>query len=142
MARRTALAFLAFASPALLVLFSVPWRPAEEIFAVLVMAFPVALIVVAIDRDGRLAGRRLPLAVLLVFLELCTVGMLVLRGRVLDGPWLGGLPLAAAIQLYGVFLAPLLLVALAYALTFERYELRERDLDRLRRFVDDRKGER
>ena len=142
MARRAALAFLAAASPALLILFAVPWGPAEVVFALLVMAYPVALIVVAIDRDGRLAGRWLPLAVLLVFLELCTVGMLLLRGRVLDGPWLGGLPLAAAIQLYGVFLAPLLLVALAYALTFDRYELREQDLERYRRLVGEREDER
>jgi len=57
--------------------------------------------------------------------------MLLLRGQVIDGPWFGGLPGAAAIQLYGLFLAPLLLVALTYALTFDRFGIREEDLERL-----------
>ncbi len=59
--------------------------------------------------------------------------MLLLRGRVLEAPWAAGLPLAAAIQLYGMWLAPLALVALAYALTFESFALRGEDLERLRR---------
>jgi hypothetical protein len=67
--------------------------------------------------------------------------MLLLRGRVLDGPWFGGLPLAAAIQLYGVWLAPLLLVALVYALTFDRFALRQEDLDRLGQFLRDREDD-
>ena len=53
------------------------------------------------------------------------------RGHVLDGPWIGGLPMGAAVQLYGLWLTPLLLVALVYALTFDRFELTQEDLDRL-----------
>jgi hypothetical protein len=136
-ARRFSLLFLALASPLILVLFFLPWPSAGALFAVLVMAYPVALIVVAVASKGRLGPVGLPLIGLLLFLEACAVGMFVLRGRVLDGPWFGGLPLAAAIQLYGLWLVPLLLVALAYALTFDRFELRQEDLDRLDEYLRD-----
>lgn len=131
MVRRLSLAFLAIASPVMLVLFLMPWPFAEVLFALLVMGYPVALIVVAVARNGKLGHLGIPLTLLLVFLEACTIGMLVLRGHVTDGPWFGGLPLAAAIQLYGLFLTPLLLVALTYALTFDRFEMKQEDLDRL-----------
>ena len=131
MARTISLWFLAVASPVMLALFFMPWGWARAVFAVLVMGYPVALIAVAVGRRGRLGPLAIPLMVLLLFLEACTVGMLLLRGHVLDGPWFGGLPLAAAIQLYGVFLTPLLLVALTYALTFDRFEMKDEDLDRL-----------
>jgi hypothetical protein len=58
-----------------------------------------------------------------------------LRGQVEEGPWLLGLPIAAAIQLYGIGLLPLPLVCLAYALSFDRYGLRQEQLEDLgRRF--------
>jgi len=142
MARRLSLLFLAFASPLLLVLFLIPGPFAETLFSVLVMAYPVALIVVAVAHKGRLGVVGFPLIGLLLFLEACAIGMLVLRGRVLDGPWFGGLPLAAAIQLYGLWLVPLLLVALVYGLTFDRFELRQEDLDRLEEYLRDREGDR
>ena len=41
--------------------------------------------------------------------------------------------MAGAIQFYVVFLLPYLLVSLAYALTFERFGLRQKDLDSLRK---------
>jgi hypothetical protein len=44
--------------------------------------------------------------------------MLVLRGRGLDGPWLGGLPLAAALQLFILGGGSLVLVVLAFAFFF------------------------
>lgn len=138
MARRIALLFLALASPLVLVLFLMSWPVAEVLFALLVMAYPVALIVVAVTREGRLGVVGFPLIGLLLFLEACAVGMLLLRGRVLDGAWFGGLPLSAAVQLYGLWLVPLLLVALAYGLTFDRFELRQEDLDRLDQFLRDR----
>lgn len=131
MARALSLLFLAVASPLILVLFAVPLPGAGPLFALLVMGYPVALVALAVSRNGRLGPLGIPLLILLIFLEACTVGMLLARGRVLDGPWIGGLPLGAAIQLYGLFLAPLLLVALVYALTFDRFEMREEDLDRI-----------
>lgn len=137
MIRRTSLGFLAVASPLMLLLFWVRVPGADVLFAVLVMAFPVALIAVTVAGGDR--GRALgwPLLALLVLLEGCALGMLALRGRVMTAAWIGGVPAAAAIQLVGVWLAPLLLVALAYALTFDRHELREEDLDRLERLAGD-----
>ena len=128
MARKFSLLFLAVASPVILVLFFLPSPAAQVLFALLVMAYPVALIAVAVCREDGLGPLGIPLFLLLIFLEACAIGMLVFRGRVLDGPWVGGLPLAAAIQLYGVFFGPLLLVALVYALTFDRFELTDDDL--------------
>jgi hypothetical protein len=132
MARRVSLLFLALASPVVLLSFLIPGPGAEALFAVLAMGYPVALIALAVARQGRLGPLGVPLLVLLIIFEGCVVAMLLLRGRVLDGPWFGGLPLAAAFQLYGLWLAPLLLVALIYALTFDRYELPEEELERLR----------
>lgn len=138
MARRLSLWFLAVASPAMLVLFFMdrPW--VDFAFAALVMGYPVALIAIAASRGGTLGPIGPPLLALLLFLEGCALGMLLLRHRVLDGPWFGGLPLAAAIQLYGLFLTPLLLVGLTYALTFDRFELKQEDLDRLEKLAGDR----
>jgi len=130
MSRRSALVFLALASPVTLGLSLIPGPFPEWIFSILVVAFPIALIAVAIGRPG---ARGLPLLALLIFLEACVIGMLVLRGRVLGATWVGGLPPAAAIQVYGLFLAPLIPVALFYALTFDRFELKQDDLDRLAR---------
>ena len=131
MARKVALLFLAVASPLMLLLFMIGGSWADWTFSMLVMGYPVAMIVVAVARRGRLGPLALPLLLLLVFLEACAVAMLVLRGNVLNGPWFGGLPGAAAVQLYGLFVAPLLLVALAYALTFDRFGVNEADLARL-----------
>lgn len=133
MAKRLSLLYLAVSSPLILLslLVSAPW--ADVLFAVLVVAFPVALIVLGAEHRGGLGPLRVPLFVLLVYLELCVAAMLLLRGHVLEAPWVGGLPLATAIQFYGVFLAPMAFVALFYALTFERFGLRREDLEELRR---------
>ncbi len=105
----------------------------EAVFALLAMAFPVALIALGAQRHGSLGPLRWPLAALLLILEAGIVTLLALRGSILTAPWLGGLPLAAAVQFYGLFLLPLALVSLAYASTFERFSLRQEDLDELRR---------
>ncbi len=130
---RAALVFLGLASPAVLLSFVIPGPAASAFFAALAMAFPVALIALAVARDGRLGGLGPPLALLLVLLEASVAGMLLLRGRVADGPWIGGLPAAAALMVYGLWLAPLVVVALAHALCFDRAGLRTEDLDELAR---------
>ena len=133
MAKRAALVFLAVSSPLVLLTFLVESAAGEVLFAVLAMAFPVALIVLGAQRRGRLDGLLWPLAALLLILEACVGAMLALRGQVLVAPWLLGLPLAAAVQVYGLFFLPLLLVSVAYARTFETFTLRQDDLDDLRR---------
>ncbi len=129
MARRSALLFLGLASPAVVVCSWFSGFAAELCFILLVMAFPAALITLAVARDG-LGPLKAPLAALTIVLEVCGIAMLLLQGQVLQGPWFGGFPAAAAIQVYGLWLGPLLLVALAYGLTFDRWELPEEDLRR------------
>jgi hypothetical protein len=51
------------------------------------------------------------------------------------GPLLLGLPLRTAIVLYGVGVLPLVLLPVAYALSFDSTVLREEDLERLRAAV-------
>ena len=133
MAKRVALTFLAVSSPLILLTFVVGTAAGEVLFALLAVAFPVALIALGAQQRGRLGPLGWPLLALVLILEGCVIAMLVLRGHVVDAPWLLGLPLAAAVQVYGVFLLPLPLVALAYAWAFERLGLRQTDLDELRR---------
>ena len=132
MAQRLALVFLAAAALLILVLSVLGGELAAVGFAALAMAYPFALMALGAGRDGRLGGAALPIAVLLVMIELSLVFMLVFRGRVVDGPWVAGLPLAAAFQIYGMFLLPLAVTALGFALTFRRFGVDEKDLERLR----------
>jgi hypothetical protein len=130
--RRAALLYLALASPLVLLTFVFKGVVPEILFTALAMAFPVALIIVGVTGRRAPGPLTIPLLGLLVILEGSGLVMLAFRGRVLDGPWLGGLPLAAGVQLYVLFLGPLLLVALAYAFTFERFGIRDEDLQRLK----------
>ena len=130
MARRAALFFLALASPLVLVLFLVGGDAAEVGFSVLATAYPAALITVAVARRRGLGPLAWPLAAFLVLQEACVLAICLLRGRVLQASWVGGLPMAAAFQLYGLWAASLLLVTLTYALTFDRFGLTAGDPER------------
>ena len=92
-------------------------RWAEWTFAAAAVVFPVALSALGASRRGRL-GRPLllPLAGLLTFLAGSFFLLFLLRGHLADGPWIAGVPLAPAVLLVGVWLLPLALVGLAYAL--------------------------
>ena len=137
MTRRLALAALAVASLLVLSLCLIGGGPAEVAFAVLAMAFPSALMLLGTARSsGRASAAAGPIVALLVLLEASLAGMLLFRGEVSTGPWLLGLPIATAIQLYGIFLLPLALVVVGYALTFDSVEVSEDDLERLRRASD------
>lgn len=103
---------------------------------VLTPIFPVALMVLGAARKGRLGPITLPLVVVAVLLEGGLVAMLLLRGRVAEGPWIGGLPLAANVLIYGMWIVPFAIVALTYALTYDRFTLTDDDLDRLERSID------
>lgn len=120
---RLALAAITLASLLLLVACVVPIPGGGVLFALLAAAFPVAMCAIGAARGGRLGPLAWPLAVLLVVYLGCVGAMLALRGRVLDGPWLGGLPLAATLELWGLFLLPMFFVAVVYGLTFHREEL-------------------
>ena len=133
--RRLALAALAAAAASILLLSLVGGAAAAAGLTALAAAFPFVLMALGAIRGGRLGGAALPIALALALVELAMLGMLALRGRVLDGPWLGGLPLAAALQVYGVFLLPLVVIAVGFALTFDRLEVGEDELERLRRLA-------
>lgn len=53
--------------------------------------------------------------------------------------WLG-LPLRAAIVIYGVGLLPIVILPVAYALTFDTQTLSQADIDRVRELAADRAG--
>lgn len=138
MAQRLALAALAAAALLILVFSFVGGEFAAIGFAVLGTAFPFALMVLGTTRQGRrgrLGGAvvaALPIGLTLAIVELSLAEMLAFRGRVLDGIWLGGLPSGAAFQLYGIFLLPLVVIALGFGLTFRRFGVAESDIERLR----------
>lgn len=115
---------------------------AELGFAVLAVAFPIGLMLLGVVRsDGRVGAAAVPILVLLVVLEACLFGMLLFRGQVETGPWALGLPAAAAIQIYGILLVPLVLVNLGFALSFGSFTVSEDDLERLRAASDRNPGD-
>ena len=126
---------LAVAAAAILAFSLVGGQLAAVGFTAVAAAFPFALMALGAARRGRLGRAAVPIAVAFVLVELAMLGMLALRGRVLEGPWLAGLPLAAALQLYGIFLLPLAVIALGFGLTFRRLEVDEEELERLRRLA-------
>ena len=140
------LALLAIVSLAMLGALVLVGEGAGEFFALLAVAFPVLLVALGVRQkrgsEGRTPGSvGTALVALFILLELSAGILLLLRGRVLDGPWIFGLPAAVVVQLVGFWLGPLLLVGLAYALTFDSQGLREEDLNRLRQRWGGRRGE-
>lgn len=140
--RTGVLTFLSIASPALLVASLVPGRTPDWGLALLSAAFPVALMALgAARRTPAPGGPRRPgalgwvLVALLVILEGAAIGVLALSGGAADGLGavrLAGLPVTTVIQVVGLWLLPLPLAALGYALTFERAGVTGEDLEHLR----------
>lgn len=133
MIHRLALLTLTALSPLVLLMFLVPLPFGEGLFAIAASIFPVALMALGASRGGRVGPVAWPLTALLVLLLLVMAGLFALRGQVDGGTWWGGLPAAAAVQLYGLFVLPLFISSIGYARTFRSFSLRERDLDELRR---------
>lgn len=129
---RAALAVLAVSSP--LALAALLWRgPAgAAVLAFVTASLPVALM--ALGAAGRVPDRRLAwlFGALLAVLGAASLGVLALSGRGADG---SGFPPAAIVQVVGLWLIPLPLAALGYALTFDRAGLRRDDLAALRRLA-------
>ncbi len=141
-------ALLTVLSLALVATLVIPGAVSARLFALLAVILPVALIGLGALAPPGVAGplgvdrverRRLPrglgfaLFVLLLLLEGSVAGVLLLNGT--PRPALAGLPPATVIQLVGLWLLPLPLVALAYAFTFERSGITRDDLERLRHRV-------
>lgn len=83
----------------------------------------------AVGRRG-LGSAKWALVALLAVLATAAVGVLALSGG--SGGTVGGFPVAAVVQVAGLWLLPLPIATLAYALTFERTGLTPRDLEELR----------
>jgi hypothetical protein len=124
LAHRTALVLLTLAALASLLGsgWGSPW-----LAAVGGAIFPVALI--ALGTVG-IRPLRLPLLLLGVVLLGVLAALLLLPD---GGPDAGPLPLGTALMLFVLVPVPFLLVSWAYAAFFDRWFLREEDLERIRR---------
>ena len=131
-AKNVSLLFLGVSSPLMCLAFFVGGPAMEILFALLSAVWPVALIALGVDRRGGLGPLRWVLLALLGLLVASVAGLLAARGGVLDDPWILGLPLATAIEVYGILLLPLPLISFAYAWTFDRFGLAEDELAELR----------
>lgn len=106
----------------------------------LVLGIPVALgaiMVVGAARGRRGIGQlRIPLAFVVAVLVMGFGAALALPST--EGPvsnlWLG-LPTRAAIVIYGVGFLPIIVLPIAYALTFETQTLSAEDVERVRAFA-------
>lgn len=139
--RLAALAALTLSSALILCFCLVGGEVAAVAFAAVAVVFPVLLMILGSAGPRSLGSRAWPIGALFVIHLDCLAGMLVFVGRVEQGPWLFGLPAAVAIQLYGLLLVPLVLVALGYALTFDSFDVSDDDLDRLRELAELENGD-
>jgi hypothetical protein len=130
LAQRAALFLLSLCAPAALLAFCVDAPGLRWVAALAVTTFPVALMALGAGRAGRL---RWPLLVLWMVLA---GGFCVLLALPHGGPdviW--GLPLGTALMLFVLVPVPFVLVCWTYA---ARFDLREEDLERLRKLKDGR----
>ena len=130
MANRPALALLALAALATLIgscwgSVAAPWLSALG-----GAFFPVALIALGAAREGRLGPLKIPLLLLAMVLAGVLATLLLLPD---GGPDAGPLPLGTVLMLFVLVPVPFVLVSWAYAATFDRWFLREEDLERIRR---------
>lgn len=130
MSQRFALVLLALAAPATLLAFCVSWPVGPWIGAFAGgVVLPLALMVLGAARRGRLGRLWIPLlATALVF----AAGWWAILALPQGGPDVAGLPLATALMIFVLIPFPLVVMGLAYALTFDRLGLTAEDLERVR----------
>lgn len=127
MANRPALVLLALAALATLIGSGVGSAWLAALGAAL---FPVSLIALGAAREGRLGPLRLPLLLLGLVLAGVLAALLLLPD---GGPDAGPLPLGTVLMLFVLVPVPFVLVTWVYAATFDRWFLRDEDLERIRR---------
>ena len=130
MPNRFALALLALCAPATLLAFCVDAAPLRWIAGLAMAVFPVTLMSLGAGR-----ARRGPFVLLGAVLA---VGLLVLLALPRGGPDVAGLPLGTLVMLFGLVPIPFAIACWAYVAGFDR-ELREEDLERLRKLREEGK---
>jgi len=128
MIKKVSIIYTVVSAAIMFVTFFVPGKASQVIFSTVAVSFPIALIINGAARDGKLGPLKIPIFIFLLVLEACSTLMIFFIGKTASAPMVAGLPAGAAVQLYGMFLSPLIIVSLAYGLTFESFSLREEDL--------------
>ena len=133
MAKRLALGFLTVAPLAILVIFFLTPAALSWLFAVVVMGFPIALVTLAVSRDGNV-GRRLglPLLALFAMLQVGVIGVLAFSASSVNGFF--GFPLSLHFLLLLIWLGPLCVTTVTYAVTFPELGIDDELLERLNQF--------
>ena len=130
MAKRLALGFLTVAPFAILVIFFFTPAALSWLFAVVVMSFPNALVTLAVSRDGRVGRRlRLPLLALFAMLQVGVAGVLAFGASSVNGFF--GFPISLHFLLLLIWLGPLCLTTLTYAVTFPELGIDDALLEQL-----------
>jgi len=116
----------------------VPGRWSELVFVVAAATLPATMLLLGVARRGR--PGRLLLAALLTAACLGAgfVALVLLAGSDPLHRWVLGLPLSLAILIYGMTMAPLLILGVLYARDFERFRPRQKDLERIRSLSNER----
>ena len=130
MAHRFALALLALAALASLLGSCWAWPASCWLAAFGGTAFPVALIALGASRGGKLGPLRVPLLLLSLILAGVFFALLSFPD---GGPDAGPLPLGTTLMLFVLVPVPFAIVSWAYTAFFDRWFLRQEDLDRIRR---------
>lgn len=138
MTRRLAVGATAGATGAIALAYLLAFFPAAATAGAWLMVLGLATLIVALIALGILRGARGVgrLAWPLAFAFVVVVGgfgaALLLPPEQANTTVVLGFPLRAAIVIYGVGLLPMLVLPLAYALTFDAMTLRDEDLARVR----------
>lgn len=114
--RRTALVVLALASGLLPLLALADNGPSRWLAALLVFAFPVALMALGAGADRRALGS---LLVVLALLEGTGLALVAVAGLPVER-WVAGVPVRLGLLLGGLWFLPMVVAVAAYAATFER----------------------
>ena len=139
MAKRIALAGLALAALAIALAYASAFLPGGAPkwgawpMALGIPAALVAVMVLGAARDGRVGKLAFPFAFSGLVLAGGFAAALALPANEAAGvPLYGGLPLRAAVILYGIGLFPIVVLPIAYALTFSAQTLTADDVERVR----------
>jgi heme/copper-type cytochrome/quinol oxidase subunit 4 len=137
--RRVAVALLGASSVALLAGYAAAWWPSVEpravgvLFASAIVAQLVAFVLLgARRRDGRFGAAWIAVLALVVVVGGILLVVSLSEGSAANEPFLLGLPRRAALVLYGVGVAPLLVLAGAFARGFAQWAPTDDDLARVR----------